>query len=174
MTVKGFFLKNLVEIVKKKKGPEGIEELEKRFGQSVNFSSFKDYPMEMEVELHYAMIDVLYSENKPEAHFEFGRIAFKTYAESLVGKTVFSLFGDDVKKIAMAVSRALNTVTSGLIVETEDLGPNKVKVTMKNNPYPIEYYEGIWTAGIEHFGYKPKVETKTLGKEHYEYVLEWE
>ena len=86
-TTKGIFLKNLIDAVKKRKGPEGIKLLEEKFG-SLHFSLVKSYPIEMEVRLHEAAVETLYQGQSDKAHFEFGRIGFKTYAESIIGKTM--------------------------------------------------------------------------------------
>jgi len=172
-TSKGIFLKNAVKIIEKEKGPEGLKQLEKEFGD-FKFSAFKNYPMEENVRFNKAAVKVLYGEVTSDAWRKFGGLAFHTYVDSVVGRTMMSLLGNDLEKVIFALEKVLGTVSAGYEMEVEKLNDNKFKIRFFNNPDEIEFYEGVFVAGIKYFGYKPKVSSKAFGKENFEYVLEWE
>ena len=171
-TTKGMFLKSIVDSVKRVKGPDGVRELEKNYG-SLNFGGFKDYPMKDEIRLYQSAMKVLGLKDGPEAWREMGKLAFTTYADSLIGKTMFSLFNSDIEKMILSIGRILNTVTSGYRIETENLGERRFVVRIGNCPDRMEFYEGVFLTAYEHFGLKCNLRSKILGKDNYEYLLEW-
>jgi len=171
-TVKGFVLKGVLKIVKKEKGEKGLKQLEQKFG-SLKFSAFNDYPTETNAELRKMAAEVIYGKHDEETEYLFGKITFESYADSLIGKTMFSLLGNNLKKVAMGLPKILSTVNKGLESEVEDLGSKKVRIRMKNNPYHIKYHEGVWAAGAEFFKEKYKITSRVLAPGDYEYVMEW-
>ena len=173
ITVKGMFLKNLVETVKQKKGPEGLKKLEDKFGD-LRFSGIKDYPVETEIKLQKAAMEVIFGKVSPDNYVEFGKLGFLTYANSLIGKTIFSLLGKDVKKIALGVPTAINTISSGFKITVTDLGAQKVSIRMINNPYITQYYEGVYKGAMEYLNVQGKIEVNVLREHDYEYILEWD
>ena len=171
-TVKGIFLKDIVNIVKNEKGPEGLSKLEGEIGD-INFSAFRDYPIETDKLLNEKAAEIIYGNSSPKTQFEFGKTAFKVYSGSAIGKTMFSLLGKDVKKVASSFGKILGTATSGLEVEVHDMGEKSLRFHMKNNPYNIRHYEGILFAAFEYFGENPKINAKELGEEDYQYDVMW-
>jgi len=178
MRVKGMFLKNIVATIKEHKGPQGLEALKRELGDT-QFYGMRDYSLEEEVQLHRVAMKILYGDANPNNYFELGKVSFQTYAESAIGKTIMSLFHGNVKKLALSFKMAINTISSGFDIRTEDLGGNRVKITLLHLPYPVEYYKGVFTGAIEYFQKRGEV-TQGLVKAHtrapgdYEYILRWE
>jgi len=171
-TTKGIFLKSMVDAVRKEKGPEGLKELEEIFGD-IHFAGFKDYPGEVDKRLNKAVIKVIYGEETPEAWREFGKLGFRTYADSIIGKTMFSLLGNDLRRIALAVERVFNTVTSGYQISVEEVSESEIRIRIKNTHENREYLKGLFVAAVEHFGEKGKVTSRVFGEEDYEYSVKW-
>jgi len=171
-TIKGIFLKDVVDIIEKEKGPRGIQILEDKMGD-INYSALKNYPIEIDKKLNESAAEVLYGTSNSETQFEFGKTAFKVYENSAIGKTMFALMGKDIKKIALSFAKLMGTVTDGLETEVEDLGERKIVIRMKNNPYDIRHYEGIFHEAFEFFGENPHIKTKELGDEDYQYEISW-
>jgi len=171
-TIKGIFLKNIVKRVREKKGPEGLKALEKKYGD-LKISAFGEYPLSRYVDLTNFASEIIYGSNGPEAQYDFGKLSFDVYGESILGKTMFSLLGNDAKKVVMALGNILGTVTPGLHVKTEDLGGNAVKVTMQSNPQHIRHYEGMFSRGLEYFGKEGHIESTVLGPNNYQYMISW-
>ena len=171
--IKGAYLKNLVNQVKKEKGPEGLEQL-KQYVADIDYSSIKDYPIEDEIKLHNAVMKVLYGEASSENYEKLGHFTFNMYANGMIGKTIFSLMGNDLKKIGMAAQKSIDTIAKGLNIHIEDMGGNKVKISIKNHPYDIKYYRGVFMAAIVKFGNTGTIEDKEIEPRNYEYIIEWE
>ena len=60
-----------------------------------NFQSVRDIKFPIEG------FTVIYGKNNSENQFKLGQLAFEIYAESTIGKIMFSLMGNDLKKAAM-------------------------------------------------------------------------
>jgi uncharacterized protein (TIGR02265 family) len=120
-TVKKFFLKGAIDEVKRQKGKEGVERLEELMGETAHFSPFKDYFMKDTVKLYDSVAEVLFGENNDDTQLEVGKLTVTVYTNSIVGKTMLSLLGRDVKKTALSLPRVFDTIESGFEFETEDL-----------------------------------------------------
>lgn len=172
-TTKGMFLKSIIKAVEKEKGPEGLKRLEELHG-NIKYSGFQDYSMEEEKQLYSKALIVLYGGESPEAWRQFGALAFRTYADSLIGKTMISLIGADIKRLGLTTEKILNTITTGYVVTVEDLEGNNLKLTLEHCPDRMEYFEGVFAEAIKTFGYTSKVTARELGVDHYEYTISWE
>lgn len=172
VTIKGIFLKNLVDLVNQKKGDPGIKQLEKMVGD-IHYSAIKNYPVETEIKLYHATENIIFGMNNSETREKIGMLTFEIYAHSFIGKTMFSLLGGDIKKAAYSLQKVLNTVTTGMEIRMEDLGPNKVKVIMSNNPYEIEHYKGVYMGALEFFEKEGTVEAIESSPHNYEYLVSW-
>jgi len=171
---KGLFLKGYVDMLRKQKGPEAIEKLKTMMDGEINFSQLKSYPMEIEIKLKDSIIKILYGKITDEAELEFGKLSFQVYADSVLGKTMFSLFGNNLKKLSLSVSRVLDSVVEGITFETEELGEKKVLIRITDNVHNIRHYEGVWLAAIKYFGHQGAVKAVDKGNNVHEYVLSWE
>ena len=83
------------------------------------------------------------------------------------------MFGNDIEKAVIGVQKALDTVTTGLIVEINKLSENNYSIRMKNNPHPIEYYRGVYSSAMSYFQVDFEIGEKTYGEGDYEYIVEW-
>jgi len=171
-TIKGLFLKDLVRTVEKKGGSK--KELSEYFEGNLDFSPLKNYSTEVLRKLHDATAIVLYGKNDGQTQFELGKLGFKSYANNLlIGKMMLSLVEKNIDKIVSSLPKILNSVTPRLDVEMRPLGPNKIQMRIKNNDLHINFYSGLWTAAIEYFGYQPVIESKMIGRNDHEYIIEW-
>jgi len=173
VTVKGFFIRETIKYVKKRKGPEGVKQLEKKFGKSLKFFPFRDYPFEDDVKLQKAAVEVLNDMNTSAESFEIGKFTFSIYISTSIGKTMFKLMGDDPKKVAFNLVKVIDTVTKGLRAEVEGLGQDQVKIKMFDSPYNIRHYEGVFAAALEYLNYKPITKSKVLEDGTHEYIVGW-
>lgn len=173
-TIKGMFLKNLISMVKKDKGVEGLQRLEEEFGEKINFSAMSDYPIEIEMKLHKAIMQVYFGEVNLKNYRKLGQMNMHYYTESIVGKTIFSLVGKDLKASALKAQKFTDTIASGIQIEFTDLGETKMKAVIRGLPYPIEYYQGIFEESLNYFKKKGTVSAKKTAPEEYVYITEWE
>lgn len=171
-TTKGIFLNGYVNAVEKEKGPEGIAKLRKLYGD-LRFSGFKDYPYETERKLSKAIITIMWGKESPDVWEKMGEFVFNIYIDNPIGKTMFSLLGRDLKKVAHTVDKIFNTVTTGYSVQVEDIGETQLKLTLGNCPDEKELWLGIFKTALKHFGYEPSVSVRALAPQQYEYVVTW-
>jgi uncharacterized protein (TIGR02265 family) len=57
---------------------------------------------------------------------------------------------------------------------SEDLGGNHVKLTLFNNDYPIEHFQGFFEEWLRTAGCIPQVKATAFTRGRYEYELSWE
>jgi len=171
-TTVGFFLKHFIDYLEEKKGKSGVLELEKRVGD-INFSAFKNYLIEKELEVRKAIMEIIDGKETAEGNFRFGEIVFESYVESVIGKTMLALAGKDIKKLAKSLQKIFDTVNAGIKVKVEDLDKNKMKLTFYGNRLPIKHYEGVLSAALKHFGHQEKILCNEISSGDYEYIIEW-
>jgi uncharacterized protein (TIGR02265 family) len=171
--LKGMFFNEIIEQVEDKLSKKAVIKLQEEFGEPLDFSNFKDYPVEKHLKLLNIASLMLFGEDKNNAYFQMGRLSWKTFAESMVGKTVIALYAHDAKKATLAISKLWGTITNFGIRETEDLGERLVKISVKEDPRPPEYIEGVLAGAIEYFHSQPDITTTVLGVENYEFRLAW-
>ena len=172
-TVKGLLLTMFIKHMEKRYSKEEMDLLAKKYGD-LNFSAFKDYTIEDECRLYDCAVEVFYPKNKIQGYREFGRMGFNLYADSVVGKTFFTLFHMDLKEAALKANTILSQISRNLNLKVEDAGENAIKITVIDLPYPFEYYTGVWEAAMEHFKKKGRVLSKRISDRVFEYTLEWE
>lgn len=172
-TTKGIFLKEEVNYLRKKMGEPGVKKLVEVFGP-VNFSSIKNYPETEEARLLKAIAKIISPDNPDEEMKELGSKSVEVYLSGVLGKTIFSLMGNDVKNLAMAITKIFSTITKGIEISAEDLGKNRVRITHKNNPIPAVYYEGIWSGALRYLKIPNYTITpKIIDSNNYAHEIEW-
>lgn len=114
-TVKGMFIKGFLESLDR----EGIS----RPTQD-RFIAFRDYPLTVFMSLLLGKAQDLWPDRSPrESLRAFGRLAFPTFAESMVGRVIFAVAGNDWKHALTltdkAYSHSLSPATTRLVEVTE-------------------------------------------------------
>jgi len=176
-TVKGMFLHNVVEVIKQQKGPSGLDDLRKKLGK-ITYGSFTNYPLEEEIRLNEAALEVLFGEINLKNYRELGKLSFTVFTGSAFGKTLMSLFGTDVNKLAKTLQLLLMSVTTGIDINAESQSSSSLVVTLTGAPYPPEYYEGIWQGAMSYLQNQRLINQFTIStnaplKNSYEYTLVW-
>lgn len=174
-TIRGIFVNSHIEVVRQKKGEEGVRELEKRYGKPLNFKNSDNVPVREEIKVIEAALDVLGEKPIPpeERAFEAGRLHFRDFTGTPLGKIIFSIFKNDFK-IMMTKSRHIaEHVFLGVKLIPEDLGPNAVKVIMENGDYPIDHFRGLFQEWMDFSGEVGTVEAREIGPRRYEYTMRW-
>ena len=168
---KGIYLKILLHTMKKASGSEIIKKIKEKM--DIDFSPVRDYPMETEAKLIHEYLLLTNGVDTEQTQYDFGKLAFEAYLNSVFGKTMFSLMGNDVKKISMGASKALGVVIGGVDVTSEDTGPNSVIVRIKNAILHIRHFDGAFTGMFNSFGYNVKIDCEVITARDYEYRVQW-
>ena len=175
-TIKGIFVKSHIRSLERERGHEGVEELHKRFGRPLNYSNTDDVPIRDEVAILGHIVDITSSRhlNAQERELEAGRLHFRNFATTPLWALTESLFGANQKKILMRSEYIAGYVFQDVTFLSEDAGPTSVKITMFNNDYPIEHFQGFFDEWLKTAGLSGTVQAKSLGIGRYEYTLWWE
>ena len=137
------------------------------------YSPTTSYPIEEKRILLETAIKCLYGDITSENYGKIGRLSFSAFSESIIGKTLLAIIGNDVKRAAAVVKTGLDTVTTGFPIEVKSLNENSVSIRMSNNPYPVEYYKSQWEMALELMHKTGTVETHILGEHDYNYIISW-
>lgn len=172
-TTKGFYLIDHVEKVRRVKGEEGVKKL-KELVKDVDidhFSKIKDYPIEDEIKLFKAAAKIIFGKEDENAWLNFGKMDFNTTMQSSLGRVIMALFAKDPKQLAVNLPKVFGFFMSGPKLSCLEATDEKIVMRVDNNPYPKEYYQGMFMAGLEYLGYKSKIEIKIPEPHINEYVI---
>jgi len=144
--VPGFFLIEDANFVKKMKGPRGIEKLKKLL-PSLNLdklSPVRKYPLTQEIEMLRATAKGVYGDDSPASWEKLGHHDFETVRDSSLGKILLSLWGNSFVNLVKNGSRLFFFFAPFVKFTYENLTEQGAIFTVENNPYPKEYYLGLF------------------------------
>jgi uncharacterized protein (TIGR02265 family) len=174
-TIKGIFVKSHLRALRRARGESAIVELGARYGKSIDFSDMEDVPVAEEVRLleHIADIRSVQKLSAAEREVEAGRLHFSDFTTTPLWKVIEPLFKRNQKKLLMQTGSIAARVFKGIIFMPEDLGSCTVKITLKNNDYPLEHFQGFFEAWIAAAGLRGSVEAVDMHNNAYEYIVTW-
>jgi uncharacterized protein (TIGR02265 family) len=164
-----------VNAVRRALGDDGVHALEERFGKPVVFKNSEDVSVGEEVHLIECALDLLTSETftPDERAFEAGRLHFKNFTTTPLAKIIFSLFRSEFRLMMLQVKNIAGHVFQGVHFGAEELGPNIIRIIMKNNDYPIQHFRGLLTEWMNFSGYHGTVTAVAVDQDTYAYTIEW-
>ena len=174
-TIKGIFVKSHIRSLERERGHEGVEELHKRFGRPLNYSNTDDVPIRDEVAILGHIVDITAPRHlsAQERELEAGKLHFRNFSTTPLWALTESLFGANQKKILMRSQYIAGHVFQDVTFLSEDRGPSSVKITMFNNDYPIEHFQGFFEEWLTVAGLKGEVRAAAHGRGRYEYLISW-
>lgn len=172
-TIKGVFVLSQVNSVRRAKGEAGLAELSRRYGKPINFGTTEDVPVEEEVRLIAHALQIINDDKIPadKIDFESGRLHFRNFIATPLAKLILGTI-TDLKYLFLHSKYIAEHVFRGIIFTSEDLGGERIKITMKGGVYPLDHFTGLWWEWGDYFGFKPKIEARMLGDEEYEYIID--
>jgi uncharacterized protein (TIGR02265 family) len=154
---KGMFFHDVLKLVERAGTPEArqiLADVPRR-----RYLPFKDYPLREHMELTARIAPVLHP-NVPtrEGMRRLGWIAYPAFAESMVGRVVFGIFGDDLDLIFEHGPKSFGvSLTRGRAVATR-LGTRHWRYEFTDFfGYLDSYYVGVMEGPIRHHGRTPDV-----------------
>jgi uncharacterized protein (TIGR02265 family) len=173
-TIKGIFVNSHVKAVEKALGDWGLEQLELKFGQPLNFGMTDNVPIRTEIKLLECAVQLLTSEPIPldKLALESGRLHFKNFTSTPLGLMVFAIFRNKLKQSLMQANNVAQHVFQGTMFRSYDIGPKSVKVVMENNDYPAAHFQGFFLEWMKFAQLQGKVNVEIIG-DTFEYTLEW-
>lgn len=175
-TIKGIFVKAHLRNLERERGAEGLRELHERFARPLNYKNTDDVPIRDEVQLLEHIVDMLSPRplDQKERELEAGRLHFRNFATTPLWTLTEQIFGSRPKFVLMQSSKIAGYVFQDVEFVSEDLGGNHVKLTLFNNDYPIEHFEGFFEEWLRTAGCTPHIKATAFTRGRYEYDLSWE
>lgn len=173
-TIKGIFVRSHIQAVRKAKGPAGLAALKRGYGKPMQYKNFDDVPVREEVKIIEAALDVLHPHVPPDQRaFEAGRLHFKNFSTTALGRMVLSALPRNFKLLLMRSRYIAQQVFKHVAFTSIDLGPKSLRVVMENNDYPLEHFQGFFQAWLDWSGLSGQVDAAATGSGRYEYTFVW-
>jgi hypothetical protein len=171
-TIKGVFVMSHVRALALAKGEEAVHELVERCGRRVRFKNGDDVPVRVEVEIIEHVLDMLAGKRIPagKREFEAGRLHFKNFAETPLGGMVLML---NFRTALMRAPWIARRVFRGVEFSSQELSKNCVAITMGNNDYPLEHFQGFFKAWMQYAKRKGTVLARENPEGEYIYTIKW-
>jgi len=175
-TIKGIFVKSHIRTLEREYGSEAVRELERRVGHPIAYTNTEDVPVGDEVAILEAIVEIAAGKSLPqrERELEAGRLHFRNFATTPLWTLTEQIFGTNPKFLFMQSSKIAGYVFQDVEFTSEDLGPQTVRITMFNNDYPLEHFQGFFEEWLTQAGCVPHVEAAAHGRGRYEYTVSWE
>ncbi len=174
-TIKGIFINSHIKAVEKKRGKEGVQDLERRYGKPMKFRNSEDVPVMEEVKIIECALEVISDTPIPpeDLAFQAGRLHFTNFTTTPLARIVFTLFRKDFKLTMLRAQHIAGHVFRGVNFATEDLGTNAIRIVMDNNNYPLDHFRGLFYEWVHFAGLKGTVEATEVKPGRFEYTIRW-
>jgi uncharacterized protein (TIGR02265 family) len=149
-TVKGFFFQR------------AIEELDKRgktYDGPRRYTVFKDYPLGDYRELLLTAATQLYPSMKPRGALRrLGRLAYPTLAQTMIGRVIFGVLGNDLSSVMKAAAKGYKVSIHPGSATVIDVGDRHAHVRLEEIHVFVDCYQvGVFEGAIEACGRRGEV-----------------
>jgi uncharacterized protein (TIGR02265 family) len=175
-TIRGIFVNSHIREVEKEKGEKGLRELERKYGKPLEFKNSDHVAVREEIKIIEAALQVLSNTPVPQKDlaFEAGRLHFKNFSQTPLGKIIFSAFRKNFKLMMMNSKHIAEHVFRGVRFTPTELGPQELRIIMDNSDYPIDHFRGLFQEWMNYSGLKGTITGTITGPRQYEYHMEWQ
>ncbi|MEZ4223159.1 MAG: DUF2378 family protein [Polyangiaceae bacterium] len=162
-TVKGMFFEPLLRAM-----PE-------RGGRNQRYVAFRSYPMSDYMELLIDAAKALHPDHPlREALRRVGHLGYPTFAESLIGRVIMGVLGDDLNAIMARAPRAYSVSIEPGEVRSLQLHNNHWRMAFIDMPNFVDCYQlGVVEGAIMHCGAEPSVRTCSLALDTAVFDVRW-
>lgn len=170
VSAKGMFHAQLQDELEREGFARGPDELaEKKYG------AYRDYPMHELMRIELFAIEKLYPGVPSRAALRsLGRSAYRTFAESLVGRVIFGALGNNPAAIVKVASKGYRRTMShgrGKSVFSDDTHAIVHLEDIYN--FPDSYQIGVMEGGLDYLGYDAEVRLSVRSPTEVFVRLEW-
>lgn len=174
-TIKGVFVKSHIAALERQRGKDSLAELRRRFGKSIDFKNNENVSVADEVKILETIVDM--QEQKSlmpnELAEKAGRLHFRNFSTTPLWRIISPVFGRNLKLILMHSRNIAGHVFQGVKFAADDLGENKVRISMGNNDYSPEHFKGFFEEWITSSGLEGQVQARMRPQGVYEYDISW-
>lgn len=173
VTIKGVFLQQLVNEIKKNMNAEQFQALCDEF-EGCKISPIKDYYATWQTEIEARSGQLLFPNKPPQEQAVLvGQLSFKAFGDSVMGKTIMSLMGNDPKTLALNVTKSFTALMKGLKVEAKELNDQTVVIHFFNSPYNPDGLKGLFLGGFQYIQVNGEVSYTQIQAHEFEFTLKW-
>lgn len=165
-TVKGMFLQQIVEAALAASGT--------RLGRG-EYSAVKDYPLHEWLELLVRGAGLTHPDVPVrEGLRRLGQRCYPMLAESMIGKILVSVAGNDINAILRVAPRVYRVSSTIGAVEVSFLEPQRAIIQLREIwDFPDAYQVGIYEGGLRALGRSGEVRVRVLGPASADLELVW-
>lgn len=167
-TIKGMFIKGFLESLDRERIERPTQD---------RFIAFRDYPLTLFMNLLLGKTQVLWPDRSPrESLRALGRFAFPTFAESMVGRVIFAVAGNDwahaLSLTDKAYRNSLSPATTRLIDVTETSATLEFRDVWN---FSDCYQVGVFEGAMDYYDVKGTVTLRTYPRPcDVDLLLRWE
>jgi len=160
-----------VHALARAKGEKALQELLVRCGRRMRYRANEDVPVRIEIEIIEHVLDMLAKKEIPpgKREFEAGRLHFRNFADTPLGEMAL-LFS--FRTALMRAPWIARRVFRGMEISSRSLGKNSIEITIGNNDYPLEHFQGFFKAWMRRCKLSGSVKAAEKDDE-YIYTIKW-
>lgn len=166
ITLKGMFFQQVLDEARKAGGDVGA---------NARYLAFKDYPLEEWVDILVACAERTHPRTPlREALRRMGGHTYKTFADSTLGKVLFSTAAMDVETVLRLVPKAYALTSPAARVELLSVESGRGVLAMRNVWDFVDCYQvGVLEGGLRLFGKSPRIAIRKLGPASADFEISW-
>jgi uncharacterized protein (TIGR02265 family) len=141
--------------------------------ETTEWVAFRKYPMRDFMLLSINAARIAYAgEALSEGLRRLGWLAFQSFSATMAGRVVLFAFGERLENVIWALPKAYAVSVPGAVIETEELGPRRYRITMKNLYNFVDtYHLGVLEGAVLAMGFQPAINV-TVGEKLCDAVFE--
>lgn len=173
-TVPGFYIIQDIDFVKKQKGESSFPQLQKMLPEFdlSNISSMKKYSTEQEILLIRSACKLIYGDDSSASWEKWGYHDFETTRDSSLGKVFLTLFKNP-KEVIINGGRMFAFFNPAIKFSHKQLSETSASVYINNDPYPKEYFYGLFKGFLEHLVVKSTIKVEEIDPHTHIYTIAW-
>jgi len=177
VTTKGFLIARHLQAAKDSLTEDEFKAIEDELGvtlKQMRIGSFKDFPAELQLAVEERLAPILWNGSYADTAYDSGKLNYKAYAASAVGRTTLLLIGSDPRKMIKATVRLITLVMSGLEIGVEEVDEKKFSLRFRNNPFPPQAWHGAFDGALEATGITPRTKIIEHSPKDVEFLISWD
>jgi uncharacterized protein (TIGR02265 family) len=140
-----------------------------------HFVSFKDYPLVVFIDAIAEHAPVLYPRPTLRGAIRaFGESAYPAFADTMIGRMLFGVLGNDVQRMMGAASKAYDhSVNPGKVTRVRQTERSALMQLENIWIFPTCYQVGVFEGGVHATGKEADVRLRTIGPGRVDLFVRW-
>lgn len=173
--IPGFFFIQDIDFVRKSKGESAVKKLTEILKEDLDFkkiSSVKRYPIATEIKLISECCKLIWGNDSVNSWEKWGVHDFETVQKSPLGKVMLALSKNPIDAIRNG-AKMFSFFNPAIIYSYKKINDNSSIVVIKNNPYPKEYFYGLFSAFLKYYHLPYSITVNEEQNQTHVYNINW-